>query len=252
MKLTYVPLLAEMRRLQAMPRDETRFREYLRTVLNERGDDAEIPALILANPMAKDHVTRLLDALLAGEIDVRAAGWTREAAEDFVDIPGEHRVSLVVIDDQAGGWTNRAAIDHGLRVHQLPSNKRFWIVAPLWSSEPASAETARISIRAAIARAAWQTRRGPSKTLRAILEQEGAILAWAGASEPALPADELSYSRDLLAALGGAEDMPTQIAALFGDAAAATLGLSPLGLGPNAGLAVALASARANRAAAAV
>lgn len=241
MNLTYIPLLAEMRRLQEMPRDGTRFRAYLRTVLNDRGDDTEIPALLLANPMAKEHVTRLLDALLAEDIDGHGAAWTHEAAADFADLPGDHCLSFVVIDDLAGGWTNRAATDHGLRVGSTPDNKRFWIVVPLWSSEPASAGAAKIALRTAIARTAWQTRRGRAGTLGEILAQEGAALAWAGATGPSLDSQDLEYSRTVLEPLMSARDMPTQIAALFGDAAAATLGLPPLGLSRNAGLAVALA-----------
>ena len=108
----------------------------------------------------------------------------------------------MVIDDFAGGWTNRAATDHGLRVGYTPGSKRFWVVVPLWSSEPASLETARIALRTAIARTAWQTRQGRPNALQNVLEQEGAALAWAGATEPSLDAEDLAYSRVVLESLG--------------------------------------------------
>ena len=35
MRLEYVPLLAKQRELQGMPRDSSRFKQYLRTIIGE-------------------------------------------------------------------------------------------------------------------------------------------------------------------------------------------------------------------------
>ena len=65
----------------------------------------------------------------------------------------------------------------------------------------------------------------------------------ANASTPALDADDLAYTREVLAPLLDADDKPTLVAALFGDDAARDLGYTPLGLSRNAGLALARADA---------
>src|SRR5712692_8625614 len=69
MKLDYVPLLRVQRELQGLPRNYDRFRLYLRTVLTKDGKGLELPPLIAMNPMGKEHVTDLLDALLALDAD---------------------------------------------------------------------------------------------------------------------------------------------------------------------------------------
>ena len=63
-KVRYVPLLPVQQGLQALPRNYARFQQYLRTVMNADGTGPELTPLLLANPMAKDHVTALLDALI--------------------------------------------------------------------------------------------------------------------------------------------------------------------------------------------
>src|SRR5438874_1480882 len=73
----------------------------------------------------------------------------------------------------------------------------------------------------------WQ-RHGPARKLRDRLAQEGHIMALAGCTGPVLDAD----------------DMRTAIECLFGDAAGRTLGFTPRGLSPWAGLALALHDAR--------
>ena len=57
MKLTYVPLLATLRAVYAVPRGRERFETYLKTVLAKDRADVELLPLLAANPMAKEHVT---------------------------------------------------------------------------------------------------------------------------------------------------------------------------------------------------
>jgi hypothetical protein len=57
---------------------------------------------------------------------------------------------------------------------------------------------------------------------------------------PSLDDDDIAYARELLTPFLDADDMRTCIECLFGDAAGKTLGFSPRGLSPWAGLALAL------------
>ncbi len=69
-------------------------------------------------------------------------------------------------------------------------------------------------------------------------------MALAGCTGPVLDADDIAYTRAVLDPCLDADDMRTAIECLFGDAAARTLGFTPRGLSPWAGLALALHDAR--------
>src|SRR6185369_13019039 len=87
-------------------------------------------------------------------------------------------------------------------------------------------------------------RHGPARNLREMLAQEGAVLVQAGCTGPLLDADDLAYTREVLIPFLEATDMRTAVECLFGDAAARTLGFTPRGLSPWAGVALALHDAR--------
>jgi hypothetical protein len=253
MQLNYVPLLRTARELHDMPRGITRFRQYLRTLANEEGTDIELTPLLMMNPMGKDHVTALLDALLALDADGVGARAAAEASAGTADVPGEFRTGLVVADDLMGGWTNRYDYEFTLRFGPRPLQKRFgseamrrrfWVTAVLWSSESASAGAVREAVLTAAYRVAYAHRNGPSRTLRDMLAQEAAVMAMAGCTGPTLDADDLAYTREVLTPFLDNEDKRIVIECLFGDAAARTLGFTPRGLSPWAGLALALHDAR--------
>ncbi|MFO0964862.1 MAG: hypothetical protein U0793_04635 [Gemmataceae bacterium] len=260
MRLEYVPLLPMQRELHAIPRGYERFRQYLRTI-GARGGDGEpvlaFPSLLVMNPMGRDHVTDLLDALLTLDADSIAAQTAAEASAHLSDIPGDFKLGLVVADDLRGGWTNRYATEFTLRfgpdaARLRPARraalprwlKDAWVSAVLWSSEPASAQAVRETVRCALHRLAYVDRHGPARTLRDMLAQEGHVLAAAGCAGPRLDAEEIAYTREVLAPYLDAEDMRTAIECLFGDTPAATLGFTPHGLSPWAGVALALHDAR--------
>src|SRR5262249_54266151 len=121
-----------------------------------------------------------------------------------------------------------------------PGHKRFWVTGILWSSEPASAQTVRETMLAAVYRTAYVVRHGPARTLRDTLAQEGYALAMANCTAPVLDDDDLAYTREVMVPYLDADDMRTQIECLFGDAAGRTLGFTPRGLSPWAGVALAL------------
>jgi hypothetical protein len=93
---------------------------------------------------------------------------------------------------------------------------------------------------------AYMHRHGPARNLCEMLAQEGRVMALAGCSGPTLDAEDIAYTREVLIPHLGTDDMRTCIECLFGDAAARTLGFTPRGLSPWAGLALALHDARPN------
>jgi hypothetical protein len=190
MRLNYVPLLRIQRGIQGIPRSPHRFREYLRTIKTADGTDVDLVPLLLANPMAKDHVTELLDALLALDVDgigVRAAS---EATEQLADVSGEFRAAIVVADDLAGGGTNRYAYEFENR-HPDPGDKRYWVTGILWSSEPPTAKLARETVLAAAFRTAYVLQHGPAESLEELMIQEGSVMTAAGCEQPSHGSDEL-------------------------------------------------------------
>jgi hypothetical protein len=246
MHLTFVPLLAEIREFYSHPRDRKRFLRYLHLTLDMEKARVRLPLLGM-NPMAKEHVLELVDNLIAIDADRIAEEAMHEAAAKVEDVPGFFRVALVVIDDLKGGWTNRASDEYRQRTSPpLPERQEHfdWIAPPLWSSEPADGATARRETIAAILRVAYVHRHGHARTLAELLAQEGWVMAEAGCESPALDEEELEYTRAAIAPCLESTDMRTVVECLFGDEAARTLGFTPRGLSPRAGLALALADAR--------
>jgi hypothetical protein len=260
-KLEYVPLLRVQRELQGLPRNYARFQQYLRTMLND--DGVELPPLGIMNPMGKDHVTAMLDALLGLDADGIGAQAAADASIALPDVPGEFKVALVVADDLGGGWTNRFDYEFTLRFasthrplvrdpdspsgYRLPRwLKHFWLTGVLWSSEPPSERAAREAILLLAHRFAYIHKHGPARTLQEMLAQEGVVMATVGCAGPVLDEDDIAYTREVLIPFLDADDKRTVIECLFGDAAGQTLGFTPRGLSPWAGLALALHDARAN------
>jgi hypothetical protein len=197
--------------------------------------------------MARDHVTALLDALLALDADGVATRALAEASAELANEPGDFKIGLVVADDLMGGWTNRYANEFTFRFpgDRPPRGlKHPWLTAVLWSSEPASERAVREAVLTAVYRVAYLHQHGLARTLRDKLVQEGAVMARAGCTGPVLDEEDIAYTREVLVPYLDADDMRTTIECLFGDAAGRTLGFTPPGLSPWAGLALALHDAR--------
>jgi hypothetical protein len=257
MNIDYVPLLPVQRELHAMPRGIPRFRKYLRTIKTADGVGLELPPLVAMNPMGREHVTALLDALLAIDADDIAARAVADAAADLTDDPGDFKAALVIADDLRGGWTNRYATEVAFRfsggrfpggeIQPLRWISHFWITGVLWSSEPAAEQTVREAILTALYRTVYLQRHGGARTLRDMIAQEGWVTAMAGCTRPVLDEDDLAYTREVLAPhLDATADLRMVVEYLFGDAAGRTLNFTPRGLSPWAGLALALNDARAD------
>jgi hypothetical protein len=253
MDLTYVPLLRLQRDLYEMPRDMARFDEYIRLIRGTEDDDVELVPLVIANPMAKERVNAALDVLLemdADGIGERVAG---EISTTLLpDTPGRYDAALVVADD-LGGWTNRFTWEHDLRFGPDrmrtrkgdPTGRRLWVTGVLWAGVTYTPETIRQTLLASAYRVDHVHRHGPAVTLRDKLAQEGWVLARAGAEEPTLDAEEIEYSREVIAPLLDATEMRTAVECLFGDDAARGMGFTPRGLSAWAGIALAQHDARA-------
>jgi hypothetical protein len=263
MNLDYVPLVRVMREIQSIPRGQPpdfngkkRFRHYLRTIFDYDRKLCKLPPLLAMNPMGKDHVTALLDAYLAMDADGIGARTTAEAAARLADVPGDFKVGLVVCDDLMGGGSNRYDLEFAFRFgsghlssvrswRERPRwLKDWWLQGVLWTSEAPSERAVREAIVMAVHRMAYMHQHGPARTLRQMLAQEGQVMALAGCSGPTLDAEDIAYTREVLADFLDTDDMRTCIECLFGDAAARTLGFTPCGLSPWAGLALALHDAR--------
>jgi hypothetical protein len=245
MELEFVPLLRVQRQLYDQPRGMERFRSYLRTMVDARTGDLELP-LVAMNPMGKDHVPALLDRLLAVGADAAGAAAAAVAAVQPATraVQGRFRVALVVADDAQGGWTNRYQSEYDHRFAGAALYKRGWITGILWTSEEPSAEAARREVATAIHRFTHVRRFGPATTLKAMLAQEGAAMATAGCRLPSLDPDDLAYTGETMERYLACGDRPTAVACLYGDEAARELGYRPLGFSARAGLALALDTAR--------
>ncbi|HLJ73727.1 MAG TPA: hypothetical protein VKU62_04035 [Thermoanaerobaculia bacterium] len=229
--LTFVPLLSVQRELYRLPRSRERFEAYLATMIDAETGDVRLP-LTSMNPMAKDHVPALLDQLLAlGADDIG-----KDATDEIAGI-GDFRVTTVLADDLLGGWTNRYAAGFSSRFEMKAMMKRGWIVATLWSSEPADPTRVRQTVAAAIRRAEFVVRHGIPQTLAARMEQEGYALSRAGITLAQIDFEDV---RRKIEPLLQTTDMRTSIECLFGDVAARSLGFTERGLPDNAGLALAL------------
>lgn len=265
MNIDYVPLLQIMRDLHDIPRGNPpdfnglkRFREYLRTIFPQDGSADQLLPLLAMNPMGKDHVAALLDGLLALDADRIGAEAASEASAQLADVPGDFKAGLVVADDRLGIGTNRYDYEftfrfgpESLRARPEPPSrpkwlKDYWIVGAVWTSEVPAERAVREAILTAAYRIGYVHRHGPARTLRDMLAQEGAVMAQAGCSGPVLDAEDLAYTREVMTPFLEATDMPTAVECLFGDAAARTLGFTPRGLSPWAGLALALHDAYAS------
>ena len=277
MNLDYVPLLKTQRDIQGMPHNRERFQHYLRTIWNCYDGDFELIPLMFANPMARDHVTAMLDDLLAMNADQIAADAALEACAQLPNAPGEFKASIVICDDLKGGWTNRYDYEFKYRVgytELLPGNfsptpnlnlnlnpnpnpnPPLNLETPQMVKIPLASRHSleqRASLRASSTRgdphrrppSSHRTAARRSNMLRDILAQEGKVMAMAGCESPVLDEEDIAYTREVLAPYLNATDKRTCIECLFGDSAARTLGFTPRGLSPWSGLALALHDARA-------
>lgn len=247
MRFTFVPTLNALRELYTLPRDQSRFDAYIRLTVGDaqRTADVALPPLVSANPMAREHVLEFVEAWIALEAEEITGEVVREANVRLEAVlPERHvKLGLVAMDDLRGGWTNRYLSDAGFRFQLNDAlEKTSWVTVPLWVSEPVSHMVLRRTALETMYRAAYVLCFGQPRTLEEMMRQEGCSGLFAEA-EPALDAEELAYSRAVIAPHRGTLEYPVQFACLYGDEAAKSVGYAPLGLSGRAGFEVALADA---------
>ena len=235
MKSTYLPLLKIQRDFYEKPMSRDRFQEYMKTMLKENKSDLQLP-LVAMNPMGKEHLSPYLERLIQMEIDERAAQITDEFSPEWHNLPGEFKISLIVVDDLKGGWTNRFLVDFNTRFRDGSYRKRRFAVANLWSSQEFTLEEALLQVRMTLNRLAYSQHFGEAKSLRQMMSQEGYAMCKSDVPPPEFEPDELEYIQEILAPLRELDSEPVLIPALFGDVAASQLGYTQLGLTPEAGL----------------
>ena len=244
MKLDLFPTLQIQREFFAKPREIARFWEYL-GILSD-GDDIVTPINSL-NPMGREHNAAMVEELIAIDAEAVATQALAEAEQRLPNAPGAFKFSLVVSDDLRGMWSNRTSGELSRRVPGAKLDnalKRGFIEISCWVSQQWSPEMIRQEVLMMAYRLAyWQMRTAP-KTLDEVMTQEGLAMRFAGLSL-SMPADDLDYSRHVLAPYRAATETAILMPALFGDEAAREFGYAPLGLSPRAGLEVALAEALA-------
>lgn len=245
MRLEPVSVLPILRELWQMPRDMTRFHAYLEKVT---GNGEIFAPLIAANPMARPHMVAFVDTLDALGADAILADACADAERRLARCELARKVSLVPIDDVGGAWSEKTLVDFGARfgdekIHKRASSRKYpFVTAVAYVSEPPTKTLLRERVLAALYRAAWADAHGPPLTLRAMLEQEGNALRFAGAAGPIVP--DVEAVRGALAPHLDATLHATRFAAMYGDAAAQRAGHKPLGVPDDAGFALALHDAK--------
>jgi hypothetical protein len=246
MKFELVPILEKLRDLYLIPRGPDRFQAYidLATGGATATKDIPYPPLITVNPMAKEHALEFVESLLAlgAEEVARTVLEEANARLESVEYSQTIKVGLSVLDDLMGGWTNRTFNDAARFKVGKSLEKTGWLCMPLWTSEAPNLEELRPVLLESACRAAYVVQHGDPKTLREMIQQEGAVAAFANRSLEC-DREELEYSRAVIAPHLQSTHQPTVIACLYGDEAAKELGYPPLGLSKNAGFQIALADA---------
>ena len=193
-----------------------------------------------------------LDRLIAMGAEGLAQAAADEVAEAFADFADSFRLMLVVADVPRNGWTQRHLTDAEWRFtlnDTLPKSVTMggfdrWVSVLLWTDTEATETYVKREVRGALYRALHVRYLGLARTLSEMMRQEGRVLAYAGYT-PKLGAEELEYTRAVLAPYLQSTDFPVCFAVLYGDDASRRVGYGPLGLAENAGFQLALHDALA-------
>ncbi len=246
MPFELVSTLEALRGVYQVPIGPARFQAYLAAAIGgaQMAREVALPPLVSANPMAKAQALARVEGWLALGAEETAREMVTAANAEFGTalFPQTVKVGLSLLDDIGGGWTNRFINDAArFGVGGVLKNSG-WVSAVLWTSQVPDLDELRLVVREALYRAAHAAQHGDPLTLAAMLEQEGRAAAWAGRA-PTFDADELAYTRAVIAPHLLRTDQPIRLACFYGDAGARAWGYPPLGLSENAGVEVGLADA---------
>jgi hypothetical protein len=252
MKLLPHPIIEECRAIYELQDPMERFSTYIDLMTKKHGELLPLGDFSPMGKRQKDFLKKL--------VEIKAENIVRDAcALVSQEIPSDSvfRVMLVAVDEPKNGWTQRYLTDADSRfsdkVATLPRKYlvgKFdrWVTVNLWTVddlvnpiEITEAIVTRLT-RAAIFRAYHQKIKGFPLTLAETLRQEGAALNFAG-EKISLPDLDVEISKSIIKQYLNTEDFTIIFAAMYGDAAAESVGYTPLGLKSMAGFAVAQAEA---------
>ena len=251
MKAALTPILEDLRGLYTITDRSQRFDAYvsLSSGVSRGGKQTRGEPLPLGtfSPMGERQAA-YLDRLLELKAETLAQSAANEVAAEFEALPDRFRLMLVVADVPRNGWTQRQLTDaagrftvnNDSRPNGAPSTEfDRWVSVLLWTDTEPTQTYVKREVRSALYRALHRRYVGEPHTLAEMMRQEGRVLAYAG-YPPELAADELAYSREVVAPYLQSTEFPVCFAALYGDEAARAAGYEALGLAANAGFGLAL------------
>jgi hypothetical protein len=215
--------LEKVRELYQLPRTFERFQSYLNLVRVDTGTEA-LP-LSKLNPMAKEHALTYVETLIAMNAEDLVCAGAIEAASRL-DGNEALKVLLVVMDDAKGGWTNHYFAEFAHRYESKYEVAHGWATVVVWTAEKPAPELLRARAFESVYRTIDERRHGPVRTLRDILDREIRTQRFAESVSPYEGADYRAKVEPYL----DSHAAPVVMTALYGDAAAATLGYPPLGI----------------------
>ena len=232
-ELVLSPTLARMAGVYALSRaggrNSPRFVSYRTQAEQHWG-------LAAFNPMAGDAAAAAVHALIALDAEDVAA----TAAKGALALCDWHEVvTLAVVVATPGMWTDRLATEVRHRTNAARRDAHGEIL--VWADDPPSVATIERESIAEVVRTMWTSLHGSTGSLHAVLAREGMAYALAGTAPP--PRPDRARVSEAIEVLGDTPALGDIVAVLYGDAAAVTLGYTPLGLGDRAGYSFAIEEA---------
>lgn len=222
-----VPTIATMAEIYRLPREggaaSPRFKRYVALVPRLYG-------LAAYNPMAGPHALETTEQLLA--VDAEAVAL--EAASEVANLCNyPDTITLAVVLCAPGAWTDRLATEIQHRTTGRPPAGRGLVLH--WTRETPTAEQIRREAIAEAVRVMAVAVLGRRESVASLLHREGLAYALGGNPYGLVTAEDEHAVRDAVEVLGASEEMGDMTAVLYGDAAAAALGWTPVGIDEHGG-----------------
>jgi hypothetical protein len=180
--------------------------------------------------MAGSHALDTTEQLLA----IDAESLALEAAGEVADLCGyADKITLAVVLCAPGGWTDPVATEIEHRTTGRPPAAHGLVLH--WTRETPTVEQIRREAIAEAVRVMAVTVLGRRESVASLLHREGLAYALGGNPYGAMTSDDERGVRDAVDVLGTSEAIGDMTAVLYGDAAAACLGWTPLGIGEHGG-----------------
>ena len=222
-----VPTLAAMAEIYRLPREggaaSPRFKRYLELL-------PRLYELAAYNPMAGPHALETTEQLLALDAEAVALEAATEAAS-LCSYPDT--ITLAVILCAPGAWTDRLGTEIPHRTARRPPSGRGLVLH--WTRETPTAEQIRREAIAEAVRVMAVAVLARGESVASLLHREGLAYAIGGNPYGPVTAEDRHAVGDAVDVLGASAEMGDMTAVLYGDAAAAALGWTPVGIAEHGG-----------------